>query len=52
MTEQKTSQLPVRMPEERYEAIRKAAFESRRSMTDIVNEAVQQWLDQEKKKNG
>lgn len=49
MTEQIFKQLLIRVPEELYEAIRRAAFESKRSMTDIVNEAIRQWIDQEQK---
>lgn len=49
MTEQSFKQLLIRMPEELYDAIRKAAFESKRSMTDIANEAIKRWLDWERK---
>lgn len=48
MTEHNCKQLLIRVPEERYEAIRKAAFESKKTMTELVNEAIQQWLDRQK----
>ena len=49
MTEQSFKQLLIRMPEELYDEIRRAAFESKRSMTDIVNEAIRQWICQEQR---
>jgi hypothetical protein len=49
MTEHNCKQLLIRVPEELYEAIRRAAFESKRSMTDIVNEAIRQWICQEQR---
>lgn len=32
------------LEEDQYERLRKAAFDSRRSMTDILREALEDWL--------
>lgn len=42
---QELKYLPVRLPEERYELLRIASFETKRSMSAIINEALQQWLE-------
>lgn len=47
MTEQ-IKPLLIRLPEERYEALRKLSYDENRPMNVIVNEAIQQYLDKRK----
>lgn len=51
MAEQNCKQLLIRLPKDRYDKLKRAAFESDRHMTDIANEAIQQWLDQQEQQS-
>lgn len=37
--------MTLRLPDEVHEALRKEAYESRRSMNGVILEAIQQYLD-------
>jgi len=40
-----TKNVNALLEDDQYEQLRRAAFETRRSMTDILREALQDWLD-------
>ena len=48
MSEQNLKPLPIRLPIERYETLRKLSYEENRPMNVIVNEAIQQYLNERK----